>query len=129
MSKTCKVCGGNEFYVDKKHKNARCKNCQKKYMRKIYATGEYKQWHREAQRRYRTHGIIGAWKGKFIEQKRACAICHKKAKTENQLCADHNHKNHKARGFLCRSCNVGIGLFKDNPMFLKAAIRYLEKYQ
>lgn len=52
-----------------------------------------------------------------------CAICDSKPKT---LSVDHNHSTHKVRGLLCRPCNSALGLFKDNPNFLRHAIAYLK---
>ena len=42
------------------------------------------------------------------------------------LVIDHNHKTGKVRGLLCGSCNTGIGLLKDSPDVLDAAIEYLQ---
>lgn len=39
---------------------------------------------------------------------------------------DHCHKTGKVRGILCRSCNLGIGHFKDNIETIKNAAKYLE---
>jgi Recombination endonuclease VII len=40
---------------------------------------------------------------------------------------DHCHKTGVVRGILCRACNQGLGLFKDNPKLLRAGARYLER--
>jgi ribosomal protein L34E len=40
---------------------------------------------------------------------------------------DHDHKTNRARGILCRDCNTGLGLLKEDPSVLLSAIRYLEK--
>jgi len=39
---------------------------------------------------------------------------------------DHNHETGFTRGVLCARCNNGLGLFKDNPVNLRAAARFLE---
>jgi len=46
----------------------------------------------------------------------------------NTFYLDHDHSTGNPRGFLCRSCNVGLGHFKDNLEFLNSAITYLKKY-
>ena len=59
------------------------------------------------------------------EQKNRCKICNTKFfKTPH---VDHCHKSGKIRGLLCFYCNNGLGIFKDNPMFLLEAARYLIK--
>ena len=62
-----------------------------------------------------------------------CAICGSSTPTLNHnetrpnLYVDHCHTSGAVRGLLCGSCNGGLGLFKDNPERLKAAIQYLTK--
>jgi hypothetical protein len=63
-----------------------------------------------------------------------CAICkqletRERAGKIRQLCIDHSHITGLFRGFLCGSCNVGLGLFKDNIATLKQAIQYLERHK
>lgn len=61
-----------------------------------------------------------------------CDLC----KKVDNLVRDHDHsccKNSVSmcgncfRGLLCRSCNLGLGNFKDDPVLLELAIRYLRK--
>ena len=44
---------------------------------------------------------------------------------KNDFCIDHDHKTGEVRGVLCRSCNLGLGYFKDNVKLLNKAIKYL----
>jgi hypothetical protein len=39
---------------------------------------------------------------------------------------DHDHTDGRIRGVLCRECNGGIGLLRDDVDLLKRAIAYLE---
>ncbi len=65
-------------------------------------------------------------------QDNKCGIClqevneiHKSGR-QMPLTVDHCHSTGKVRGLLCGGCNRGLGDFKDNIDFLKAAIKYLE---
>lgn len=42
---------------------------------------------------------------------------------------DHNHNSagKEVRGLLCPECNKGLGMFQDNPEFLRSAAMYLEE--
>jgi|SRR5580704_6607721 hypothetical protein len=40
---------------------------------------------------------------------------------------DHDHVTKKVRGIVHGKCNRGIGMFDDNPLFLRRAARYLEE--
>ncbi len=51
-----------------------------------------------------------------------CAICG----STDKLRVDHHHVDGYVRGALCSACNTGLGNFKDNPVLLVGAIRYLE---
>lgn len=56
-----------------------------------------------------------------------CAIC--KSEKSNgkghRLQVDHCHESGQIRGLLCHSCNSAIGMFKDDPKLLIAALYYI----
>ena len=58
-----------------------------------------------------------------------CAVCrNKKSKSrwgDGSWYVDHCHTTGEVRGLLCRTCNVGLGHFEDNTLFLQQAIDYL----
>jgi hypothetical protein len=64
-----------------------------------------------------------------------CAICQDKpasgpGNAYGSLSGDHVHEDPpRPRGLLCQSCNAGLGLFKDSPERLQAAIDYLLFWQ
>ena len=58
-----------------------------------------------------------------------CAICRTPfSLTKRAPNLDHCHKTGKTRGLLCVACNHGMGLLKDDPKLLRAAIRYLKEH-
>lgn len=65
----------------------------------------------------------------LLSQNYKCAICIKDLDFSNKsyVCIDHCHETKIVRGILCHNCNLGIGRFFDNILFLKNAIKYLER--
>lgn len=53
-----------------------------------------------------------------------CWICNTEISGKNKH-LDHNHTTLVARGWLCHSCNVAIGLLKEDPVLFKKALEYL----
>lgn len=48
--------------------------------------------------------------------------------TECDSHIDHCHKVGHVRAILCKLCNSGLGLFKDDPQRLRLAVIYLEQH-
>jgi hypothetical protein len=55
----------------------------------------------------------------------ACGVS--KAGRDTHL--DHCHSSGMVRGYLCSSCNPGIGKFRDSSAIILRAIAYLEKHK
>lgn len=69
---------------------------------------------------------LDAYNAILLTQNNACAICKIDASSDiRALRVDHDHITKKVRGLLCHRCNTGIGLLRENPETLKAAIEYL----
>lgn len=58
----------------------------------------------------------------------SCPICNKTTIVGiSKIVLDHNHSTGEVRGWLCESCNTGIGRFDDNTDIIKNAIKWLER--
>lgn len=63
----------------------------------------------------------------LISQNGCCKICKTAATSfKKRLSVDHCHFSNRVRGLLCSNCNRGLGLLKDSPEILSAAIFYLK---
>ncbi len=115
-----------------------CKQCHKKYyLKHMYARRKYKKsywtkninkfWFKQLvyrhrfNRHYKHLGLDFGVRDQLLwEQDFKCLICTKKATH-----FDHCHKTGYLRGYLCSSCNTGLGLFKDSVKLLQKAKAYL----
>lgn len=53
-----------------------------------------------------------------------CSIC--EYPIDIKRATDHDHNGDYVRGMLCKTCNSGLGLFKDNSKLLRKAAKYLD---
>lgn len=70
------------------------------------------------------------YKDLYNNQNGLCAICNQPKSFTRcgkilSLAVDHCHKTGIIRGLLCRYCNLGLGNFKDNSIYLKRAANYV----
>lgn len=126
MTKTCSKCKEtkhfSEFYKRKTGKDwvsSWCKVCVKLDCRKRYdKTSSATDWIK------RKYGLSAEDFNRLVElQGNSCNICF--VKFINTPHVDHCHKTNKVRGLLCSACNKGLGFFKENPIHLANAIKYL----
>jgi hypothetical protein len=86
---------------------------------------------KSAERRLR-HSKFDAvtYKAAIALQGNCCAICRTDLSTlsKHRVHADHCHATQTPRGVLCGDCNMGLGMFKESPERLQAAIDYLRDY-
>ncbi len=61
----------------------------------------------------------------FEAQNGLCAVCGKPPSSGRHLVVEHDHDTDEVRGLTCDSCNLGIGLFHNDPDLLIAAAMYL----
>ena len=133
-----------KHHASKDGHNHICKECVKEY------TAENKEKVRKYKSNYyyanrqkciekdrknqlkRKYNVTVEWYDEQLKaQNGKCLIC---GTTEGGgistvLHVDHNHETGAVRGLLCRSCNTGLGLFKENTKLLKNAIEYVDKFK
>jgi len=107
--------------VRKKYKQSSAgKRANTKYRNKPEVKAKYKNY-----RLLVRYGLTQAMVDEMKEgQANKCAICGNSILLKFHI--DHDHDKNKVRGLLCTSCNMGLGLFKDDTGFLLKAINYLK---
>jgi len=63
---------------------------------------------------------------RMAEQQGACLIC--KRTFPYPLCVDHCHETREVRSLLCIRCNLGLGNYEDNPVFLRNAANLMDEW-
>jgi Recombination endonuclease VII len=56
-----------------------------------------------------------------------CEVCAHPPRKHPGMCADHDHTTGKFRGWLCHSCNVALGMVRDDVNLLLHLAVYLER--
>jgi hypothetical protein len=128
----CRVCSICHL-VPPYPNSSRCKNCSSIYSKERYKlVGKERRLARQAYY-IKNHVAILARQRKKLLAKfnlekygQICDICGSAPKHKS-LAIDHCHKTNTFRGFLCDSCNLGLGKFYDSKELLRKAIIYLEK--
>ena len=92
---------------------------------------------RKQQQRARDHtlaayGIDGREYDRLLDlQGGRCAICRTREPGSKRpvFAVDHDHVTNQVRGLLCYGCNTALGLLRDDPQLLRAAVRYVERHR
>lgn len=116
-----------------------CNPCRsKKYMEKYKDDPSVRKKSRLNSRNYsiKRYGISVEDFHKMMEvQEGKCLICSFEFCVSAEMsdlfkvaCIDHCHDSGKVRGLLCRSCNSGLGQFKDSAALLEEAAKYLRNH-
>lgn len=82
--------------------------------------------------KHKQEGLKYGLTGAQVEEMRSrpnCEICQTENPDKGGFKIDHCHATGVVRGMLCNSCNVMLGVAKDQPDLLRAAARYLERYR
>ncbi len=126
MTKTCSRCkqekSTRDFYNHRRDGlTSACKICLRDDVRK----------------NFHQHSMIESQYTALLErQDYRCLICQRYLSEGNRT-IDHDHNccpgntscGKCVRGILCKNCNAGLGMFKDNPVFLLGAVRYLQSFE
>lgn len=96
------------------------KDWQKDYYRRTGGAHQHANWIRQYGLTPEDYQLL------MDQQDGKCAICRETCSSGNRLSVDHDHETNQVRGLLCRSCNRGLGLLKDNPLVLMRAWEYLK---
>ncbi len=116
-------------HPDRRHKgHGLCHPCYKKWRYPADGSAYRRRataWYTNVGR-LRKYGIgQGEIQELFDMQGGVCAICGHSEKIDRALHVDHDHATNEVRGLLCNACNTGLGLFRDSPALLEAAMDYL----
>lgn len=91
-------------------------------------SGAFKRWHLK-----KHYGLTYEEFNRILSsQNNRCGICKKIFTNVLPLipCVDHIHDaSNKIRGLLCKSCNSGIGFFKEDVEILRKAEKYVSKHR
>lgn len=116
----------------KDQRNSRCKRCRGEYASSRWRSFSKERKKKESTARRKSErkrflAKINMTPEMFEEKVKnvcgKCEICG--LYLGESLCADHDHESGEFRGLLCKNCNMGIGMMKDSPTILQAAIEYL----
>lgn len=132
--KTCSLCGESKP-IERFAKAKQCKDGVRGFC-KDCATKKSVEWQKanpdkvrvsEAKRRLRKYGLTDT----VVLGEPKCAAC---GDTDN-LCIDHDHSccgpkkacNKCVRGWLCRGCNLALGMLQDSPERIQQLLEYRSK--
>lgn len=125
----CQTCGehkpSDEFYARDAtgRRGGKCKSCVSSYQAK-----RYRSVGRERHLMSKFGITVEEFDVMLEMQDGACAICGVSSTSdERAFRVDHDHDTGRVRGLLCHSCNVAIGLMKDDVAVLASAIAYLDR--
>jgi hypothetical protein len=79
---------------------------------------------------------VDEYRQMFVDQDNKCAICGQNETRMNvkktevlKLCVDHDPISGKVRALLCYSCNLGLGLFKEDAALVEQALKYITAHR
>lgn len=124
----CETCGS----ITERDARNRCRPCCARVERDRAFTRAWRKraWRaanpdkQRAEDRRKNYGLDAAgFDALFAAQHGVCLIC----RVSDATSVDHCHATGRIRGILCRACNAGLGLLRDDPALVRAAAAYLER--
>jgi hypothetical protein len=119
--------------ADQKRQNPGAFSAQQAKYRKTYAAA-HPDKQRQVYRRYNLKRLYGMSEAEYdallSSQSGGCAICGTAEPGGRGDCfkVDHDHVTGMVRALLCHGCNLGIGMFRDDPELLEEAASYLRAH-
>lgn len=97
--------------------------------KECYHKSVYRRWQKKGiNKSYALDRLYGLSQDQYarmiLEQEGKCFLCETVPKTT--LCVDHDHETGLVRKLLCRSCNMALGLVKDNPKTIAKMFDYVK---
>jgi hypothetical protein len=140
-TKPCPRCGSS-------NRNAKggCRTCAVAYAKRRRSTPEGRKAMNDAKDRYaakpgvaegaairqrcKNYGISRDEHDRMMfEQKGLCGCCGDLLSPGHGTQLDHDHATGAVRGFLCRRCNLALGLVDDSPLRLRKLLAYLDRHR
>lgn len=137
----CSITCGKKYKKNKAleqglSKNKTCTKCSVEkprtnefFPKNIKTLDKLDSWCKSCRSLYRNEFRRGLYRSMISDEElikliktEGCTICGSKEK----LVVDHCHKGNFVRGMLCNHCNRGLGHFRDDPILLEFAKKYLQ---
>jgi len=120
----CNKCGKRP---KKTGNHGKCVECLRAYDHARYQKHRVKWRDNDYMKRY---GVPFAEKGRlFVAQGNKCACCGSDKTDGTGWHLDHDHAANKVRGVLCASCNITLGVAKEDILRLKRCAAYLMRHK
>jgi hypothetical protein len=119
----------NAWMREYRRKRRAAETPEERAERRAKANAKYARLRAANPEKFRVAGLKARRKAAGVEnpdaevRAGACEIC---GSVYRKLNLDHVHATGKRRGWLCTTCNTGLGSFKDSPSLLRQAAAYLE---
>lgn len=122
-----------------RNKNRHCNECRRLLLNKWRQSNSFNARAQNREGNWRKTGIknqdgllftLEDFDRTYQIQQGRCAnkACNRhQSELKGAFCADHDHKTSVFRGLLCRSCNITIGMAREDIHILKGLIEYLER--